>query len=166
MKKMFALTALTLVFCLTGCVGGKTTSALAALEQPASEPAGSETDYVYFTIAVEDGWETMDMLGGVQIYRQTGEMLQIQADGDGMAQGDDLPFLESVNKNYNGSGIRDEELLGIGFHAITYTVSGVNQCMYTAVLNGKLIRIQATGDSYDTLPDIKKMVESVSFKIY
>jgi hypothetical protein len=164
MKKTLTITAMILAVFLAGCAG-KTNAALAVLEEPASAPLGGAADYPAFCVTVADGFETMDMIGGVQIYKQTGEMLQIQVDGEGMTQGDDIPILQSVNENYNGSGVREEELLGIDFHAISYTVSGVSQCMYTAVLGGKLVRIQATGESYDALPDIKKMVESVTFKI-
>lgn len=166
MKKTFSLLILTLVFLLTGCVGTKTTSAQMMLEEPEIKPAGGVAEYSAFTVRIEEGWETMDIIGGVQIFKTSGEMLQIQVDGDGVAREEDIPLLENVNENYNGSGVREEELLGCSFHTISYTVSGVSQCLYTAVLGGKLVKIQATGLSYDALPDIEKMVESVVFKIY
>ena len=165
MKKTIAVLILLAVFLLTGCVSTKTTAAQAVLEEPVKRPSGGAADYSAFSVIVEEGWETMDIIGGVQIFKTTGEMLQIQMDGDGVAQGEDIPLLESINENYNGSGIRETQLLGNSFHTITYQTSGVSQCMYTAVLGGKLVKIQATGASYDALPAIKTMVESIIFKI-
>ena len=165
MKKTFAWTALILTAFLAGCVSTQTTSAQALLEEPAKNQEGGAVDYSFFDVTVEEGWDTMDMIGGVQIYKQTGEMLQIQVDGEGVAEGEDVPFLESVNQNFNGLGVRQTELLGRSFHAVSYMASGVKQCMYTSVIGGKLVKIQATGEAYGDVPDIKKMVESIIFKI-
>lgn len=170
MRKMIILSILLIAafFLLAGCGDANTIEAGTAAATKDAEVSAAQGDVVAydgFSVAVADGWERMDVPGGVQIYKTSGDILQIQISGENMTEEDDLAQMEILKESYSGSDIQTIQLLGKEFIKMSYTASGVEQCIYTTVSDGKQIKIQATGASYDALPDIKIMVESIQFKI-
>jgi hypothetical protein len=169
MKKIVCLVLLMaiVIFMAAGCGGSGTAesgAAQASRSAEASAPAGDVLKYDGFSIAVADGWEKMDVPGGVQIYKTSGEILQVQISGENMTEEDDRAQMESLKSSYGGSAIETVRLLGIDFKKISYFASDVEQCIYTAVSGGKQIKIQATGKNYEDNGDIRAMVDSIVLK--
>jgi len=169
MKKITVMTIvlLTILLLAAGCgspaasESGQPAQSAAAESQAAG---GTALDYEGFSVAAADGWEQMDIEGGVQFYKPSGEILQIQIGGDNMTEEDSLAQMEGLQSSYGGSDIETVQLAGMDFNAMSYSASGIDQCIYATISDGKQIKIQATGKSYKDNAEIQAMVESIVFK--
>lgn len=170
MKKIVCLVLLTaaVLFLAAGCGGAATTESGTPAQSAAAESqaaSGTVLDYEGFSVTAADGWEQMDIEGGVQFYKSSsGEILQIQIGGDNMTEEDSLSQMESLQSSYDGSDIETVNLLGLDFNKMSYSASGIDQCIYAAISDGKQIKIQATGKSYEDNSDIRAMVDSIVWK--
>jgi hypothetical protein len=169
MKKIFWLVLLLVMVLLpaAGCGTAATTESGAPVQSAAAESqaaSGTVLDYEGFSVTAADGWEQMDIEGGVQFYKPSGEILQIQIGGYNMTEEDAMAQMEGLQSSYGGSDIEAVQLLGMDFIKMSYSASGVEQCIYAAISQGEQIKIQATGKSYEDNGDIRAMVDSIVLK--
>lgn len=129
----------------------------------ASDVKGETINTEKFSVLKIDGWEYMEVDGGFQIYKASGEILQIQILGNNVTEEDDKALLEAFANNYSGTALIQVDLLGLKFWMTSADVSGVKQSYYSTVKNGEQVKIQATGLTYDENSDIKAMVDSIVF---
>lgn len=164
MKKSF-VTAILFIFIMVLLVScGDSAEKPKDNDGTASDVKGETISTEKFTILKIDGWEYMEVDGGFQIYKASGEILQIQILGNNVSEEEDKALLESFANSYSGTALTQVDLLGMKFYMTSAEVSGVKQAYYSAVKNGEQVKIQATGLSYDENSDIKAMVESIEFK--
>lgn len=143
--------------------GTDSTSAETSDETPTqAELNGTVLELEKFTITKADGWESMDVDGGVQIYKSlTGDILQIQILGNNVTEEEDKTLLENLAQSNDGTPLEQVTLLGLVFFSTTFESGGVEQTYYSTVNNSEQIKIQVTGKSYESNADIKAMVESI-----
>lgn len=67
----------------------------------------------------------------------------------------------NFNDWHDGTELKEVQLFGLKFYMTSYNANAVDQAFYTSVLNGEQIKLQVTGETYETDPDIKAMVESI-----
>lgn len=173
MKKIGVLIlTLSLFLFVSACSGnsGKNTSTASEASTQVSEAAAPKTDLLEgeaysaerFIIIVPKGWEAMDVDGGVQLYKMSGEMIEVHFRGEN--QGDDhaKQQAESNAGMYSGTTPTEVELLDKTFWATTFTVSGVEQTSYLRIEGGVMLSIKCAKGNYET-PDYAAIIDSIVF---
>ncbi len=117
-----------------------------------------------FSIIVPDGWEVMDVDGGVQLYKTSGEIIEVHYRGSN--QGDDhaKQQVENLYEQYSGTTPVETELLGKTFWKTTFTTSGVYQTSYMRMENGEMLSVKLAGANHENDPEFEAIVNSVVFK--
>lgn len=169
MKKriLILLCAILFIGAIPGCGGSKTQETDSGDSPPSVESTepqvidGENLATDKFTVTKINGWEHMDVPGGFQIYKNSGEILQMQFLGNNVSEGEDKALLEGLKAQYGGTDLKEVELFGLNFYMTSYTANAVDQAFYSTVLNGEQIKLQVTGTTYETDKDIKAMVESI-----
>lgn len=177
MKKSLILTVIfvVLLVMLSGCAGkaaGQTAAANPQTTSPGSaEPsaatsslAGELYESDKFTITVANGWEAMDIDGGVQIYKMSGEAVQVYFRGSNMSETEPKTQAESQAKQYNGTDPQEVERWGKSWWTTTYTAMDMEQLKYLRIEAGQLVSVSAAGQDIAGNPDIQGMLESIVFK--
>jgi hypothetical protein len=175
MKKYLAcITALSLsLMLLAGCGAPGVTpagSSAAASAKPAEATAAPkaqgtlfETDK--FSLMVPEGWEKMDVDGGVQLYKTSGEVIEVHFRGSNMNQDEAQRQVESTASQYNGTAAKEVDFLGRKFWTTSFTSgAGVPQVTYLAIEDGVMLSVKAGGPAYDTNPEFQAILESIVFK--
>lgn len=142
--------------------GDKTTKAGETTTEAAIQGVKVETDK--FSIVVPDGWEKMDVEGGFQLYKMSGEVVEVHFRG--FNQGADHAKLqvENMQKNYNGTAVKEIELLGKKFWNTTYTAADVPQVLNACIEDGVMISIKYAGKDLETNPVFMDIVNSIVWK--
>ncbi|MFH1513066.1 MAG: hypothetical protein ABIG45_06900 [Bacillota bacterium] len=167
MKKIsLMLFALTLLVLLSGCSGG---TAPAATTAPAAEAApqalaGVTFEAEKFSVTVPEGWESMAVDGGVQLYKMSGEIIEVHFRGENQTDDSAKQQAESNASAYSGTTPAEVTLLGKTFWATTFTAAGVEQTSYLRIENGVLLSIKCAKGNYETTPEYAAIIDSIVFK--
>lgn len=174
MKKISALLfALALFLLVSGCSGNTNTSkpdstpdtAADSNETTSSEITLLEGDshkYDKFSITAPEGWETMDVQGGIQLYKMSGEIIEVHFRGENQTEDHAKQQAESLASQYSGTTPTETELLGKTFWTTTFTASGVEQTSYLRMEDGVLLSIKCAKGNYET-PEYAAIIESIVF---
>jgi hypothetical protein len=127
---------------------------------------GTPIELDYLTITALDGWNTMDVTNGIQIYKGS-QVVQIDLRGFGQSQDQVMKYVEDARDNYGGTDIETINLWGMEFLCTKYDFGGSNQIVYATLFNdeGQMLAVKMIGtESFDVPDDIQKMLGSVVLK--
>jgi hypothetical protein len=167
MKKLgTVLLSLLLLALLAGCSGGTTPAATAppAAEATPQVLQGDTFTADKFTITVPKGWESMAVDGGAQLYKMSGEIIEVHFRGENQTEDSAKQQAESNASLYSGTTPAEVTILGKTFWATTFTASGVEQTSYLRIENGVLLSIKCAKGNYETNPEYAAIIDSVVFK--
>ncbi len=131
-----------------------------------AEIDGTEIELDYMTIIVLDGWSTMEITDGIQIYKGN-EVLQIELQGLGVDEDYVKTFIETSIDTNDGTDMVTVQLWGEDFLGTTYESGGYDQIVYARLFNddGQMLVVKLAGVTADDIPeDIQAMMDSVVFK--
>ncbi len=137
-----------------------------ASEYTPTDIDGTSIELDYLTITALDGWKTMDVTNGIQIYKGS-QVVQIDLQGFGQDQDQVMKYVEDARDNYGGTDIETVSLWGREFLCTKYDFGGSNQIVYVTLFNddGQMLAVKMIGtESFDVPDDIQKMLNSVVFK--
>jgi hypothetical protein len=175
MKKISNLVIILALFLLvSGCSGktaGNTGAAASGAGTQAAEPVASEAPALKgevhkadkFSITVPKGWEVMDVEGGVQLYKMSGEIIEVHYRGSNQTEDSAKQQAESNASLYSGTTPQEVELLGKKFWATTFTASGVKQTSYLRIEDGVMLSIKCAGPNFETSSEFKAILDSIVF---
>lgn len=163
---------------ITGCSGSSSPSKATATPEataastPASQPASAGNaaleGEVYkaekFSVTVPKGWEKMDVQGGVQLYKMSGEIVEVHYRGENQGEDHAKQQVESLASQYGGTTPNEVELLGKTFWTTTFTASGVKQTSYLRMENGVMLSIKCAGANHETDPEFGAILQSIVFE--
>jgi hypothetical protein len=157
--------AMALLVMLSGCSGGSTPAATTApvAEATPQTLVGETFTADKFTIAVPAGWESMAVECGVQLYKASGEIIEVHFRGENQTEDSAKQQAESNAKLYSGTTPVEVTLLGKTFWATTFTASGVEQTSYLRIENGVLLSIKCAKGNYETTPEYAAIIDSIIF---
>lgn len=131
-----------------------------AADAPQVEGERHETDAVSMIIA--DGWDVMDISGGLQAYK--GNVAAIEVKVQGAGQSDDARArAEQVAESYDGTMIMEVDLLGLTFYHTYFEWSGTEQSKMFAANDGEVVVIGVTGPDHEDDEVIAGMIYSIIF---
>jgi hypothetical protein len=139
------------------------TAAAAEETKAASNIKGETYDTEKFSILAPEGWEKMDIPGGVQLYKGN-DIMQVTVSGSNVTEAEDKALLEGMSKQYNGTALEEVAMFGVKFFKTSFTANGSDQTMYSGVRNGEQVKIQMAGKDHQTNEAIIAMLESISLK--
>ena len=167
MKKRFVMIVLCLIVLLCACNASVGQSVKPDASEQVSEDApvanGEVIETDKFTVTAAKGWEKMDILGGVQLYKGS-LMFQVSVTGMNVTPEEDLAALQSLADQNSGTEIDEVSMLGLTFYRTYYTASSVDQAFYSAVKDGEQIHIQIGGSGFKDNADIAAMLDSLKLK--
>jgi hypothetical protein len=146
----------------TAAEAGETT-AKAEETKAASNVKGETYDTEKFSILAPDGWEKMDIPGGVQLYKGN-DIMQVSVSGSNVTEAEDKALLEGMSKDYSGTALEEVTMFGVKFFKTSFTANGSDQTMYSGVRNGEQVKIQMAGKDHQSNEAIIAMLESISLK--
>jgi hypothetical protein len=170
MKKAIALFCMLVILpvIVAGCSNGKPASSTSATNAPTAvvtqkplEGTAFKTDK--FTITVPSGWESMEVNGGVQLYKMSGEIIEVHYRGSDQSDDSAKQQVESNATQYSGTTPKEVDLLGKKFWATTFTASGVKQTSYIRMENGVMLSIKCAGSDHETNPVFASILNSIIF---
>jgi len=178
MKKYstFIIIVLSLLIVLSGCAGNpagqtettKTETTPSGSAASSAAAAGSIEGELYesdkFSITVAKGWEVMDIDGGVQIYKMSGEAVQIYFRGSNMSETEPKTQAESQAKQYDGTTPQEVERWGKSWWTTTYAAMDMEQLKYLRIEAGQLVSVSAAAKDIAGNSDITGMLDSITFK--
>ncbi len=163
--------ALAALFFVAGC-GGDDGAAEepAGAESPSEAPASSippvegeryETDTVSMIVA--DGWDVMDIDGGLQAYKGS-EAVEVWVRGSGLSESDAESAMTRMMEQYDGTDVATLDAFGLTFYTTFYNFSGMEQTRLSAVKDGTRIEIGLTGPDHTNNDIIMGMLDSIVIK--
>lgn len=171
MKKIIALIVVILicVCTLTSCSKKtddiKDTKATQASDTTAAIISGTKVETDKFSVVVPDGWQKMDVNGGFQLYKDSGEIVEVHFRGFNQAQSRAKDVVEQQATANNGTPAKEIDLLGKKFWNTRYILSGVDQVLNASMDDeGIMISIKYGGPKLDSNPDYMAIVNSIEFK--
>ncbi len=178
MKRYFILSiiALSLFLAFSGCADNpagkaepsKTDTTPSASAAQTAEAAGEPVAEVYesekFSITVAEGWDYMDVDGGVQIYKMSGAAVQVYFRGFNMSDTEPKTQAESQARLYNGTDPQEVERWGKSWWTTTYIAIDLQQLKYLRLEAGQLVSVAAAAKDIEGNADIQAMLESLTFK--
>ncbi len=127
---------------------------------------GTDVELDYLTITVLDGWKTMDVNDGIQIYKGS-EVLQINLEGYGQSEEYVETYIKNAIEAYDGTDMTKENIWGLDFLGTTYKVGGYYQVVNARIYgnDGQLLVVKmANLSSTDVPKDMQAMLNSVKIK--
>jgi len=167
MKKTLALilAAMFILFAFAACGGEKDDKATKAGDTTmAAAVDGTKIETAKFSIVVPKGWEKMDVEGGFQLYKASGEMVQVSFAGFNQGETHAKLQVEGQVKAYGGTPAKESDLLGKKFWNTTFTTNGVKQVFNACIEDGVMISVKYGGPNLDTNADYMKIVNSIVWK--
>jgi hypothetical protein len=146
----------------TAAEAGETT-AKAEETKAVSNVKGETYDTAKFSILAPDGWEKMDIPGGVQLYKGS-DIMQVSVSGSNVTEAEDKTLLEGMKTTYSGTALEEVTMFGVKFFKTSFTANGSDQTMYSGVRNGEQVKIQMSGKDHQSNEAIIAMLESISLK--
>jgi hypothetical protein len=178
MKKMLvvltvvALLAVSLAACGGGGDGAPDENGGSAPVAAAYAGETFETDN--FSIVVPDGWEYMEVDGGLQIYKASGEVLEVHYRGFNQGENHGKLQVESIAGSYGGTEVQEVELLGKTFWYTEYTANNKPQVFYALIedgamrdgeeKNGVMLSIKYAGDLTEASPTFDDILGTIVWK--
>ena len=153
------LTVIILVLALASC-GAKTNG-----KADETSAAGKTVEAEKFKIAVPEGWESAVIDGGFQIFKLTGEMVEVFVRAFGQSGDYAKPQVEWQAQANGGTEVKQIDLLGKKFWNTAYTVNGIAQVFNACTAeDGMMISIKYGGPSLDSNPEYLAIVNSIVWK--
>lgn len=155
---------------------GETTAAGTGADDTTAAPAinGTLFETDNFSVIVPDGWEKMDVDGGFQLYKMSGEIIEIHFRGFNQGETQAKLQVESSAKGLNGTTPVEEEFLGKTFWKTVYTANSVSQVFYACMVDGAfrdgakqdgvMLSVKYGGPGYDTNPEFMNILNTVVWK--
>ena len=135
-------------------------------EQAAAQPeiAGErhETDTVSMIVA--DGWDVMDIDGGLQAYQGMSRAVEVWVRGSGMSDDAARESIENFASSYDGTEVAETEMFGMTFYSTSFVFSGMEQTKYSAMKDGQKIEITLAGEDHQNDEEIMGMFHSINLK--
>ncbi|NLX93353.1 MAG: hypothetical protein GXZ02_05750 [Clostridiales bacterium] len=127
--------------------------------------SGTKVETEKFSLLVPDGWEKMDVDGGLQLYKMSGEVVEVHFRGFNQGETHAKLQVEQQAKSYDGTPAKEIDLLGEKFWSTRYTLNGVDQVLNASMDDeGIMISIKYGGPKLDTNPGYMTIVNSIEFK--
>jgi hypothetical protein len=133
-----------------------------AAEVPAIEGTLHETERVSMIIA--DGWEVMDIQGGLQAYKGMSNAVEVYVRGSGMNDDAAQVAIEKFKADYDGTDVMVLDAFGMTFYSTTFTFSGMFQTKLMAMKDGEQYAITLAGADHLENDAMTGMMESITFK--
>ena len=133
-----------------------------AAEAPAIEGTLHETERVSMIVA--DGWEVMDIQGGLQAYKGMSSAVEVTVRGSGMNDDAARTSIEKFKADYDGTDVMELEAHGMTFYTTTFTFSGMFQTKMSAMKDGEQYTITMAGEDHLENDVFTGMVNSIEFK--
>ncbi len=121
-----------------------------------------ETDN--FSLAVPDGWEMMEVEGGVQVYKMSGEIVEVHFRGSGQSNDHAQQQTAAVAEQYGGSGPEEVAFLGNTFWMTSFTAADVPQASYLRMEDGVMVSVKIAGENFANNEEIQQILQSITFK--
>ncbi len=121
-----------------------------------------ETETVSMIVA--DGWDVMDINGGLQAYKGISKAVEVWVRGSGLADDAGKKSMENFANNYDGTAVEEVEMFGLTFFSTTFEFSGMKQTKYGSIKNGQQIEITLAGEDHLEDEEIMGMFYSIEFK--
>ena len=151
MKRMTALLMVLALsaFCLMACGGAAEDTAVESVEDSATESevtepvassgyTGETVEADNFSIVVPEGWEYMEIDGGLQLYKMSGEVIEVHYRGFNQGETHAMMQVEITAENNAGSQAAEVEFLGKNFWYTEYMLNGTPQVFYACIEDGAL----------------------------
>ena len=106
----------------------------------------------------------MTVDGGVQLYKMSGEIIEVHFRGENQNEDHAKQQVEVSANQYSGTTPAEVTLLGKTFWTSTFTVSNVEQTSYLRIENGKLLSIKCAKGNYESTPEYAAIIDSIVFK--
>ena len=175
-KVLLVIVGLAAMLLVAGCGGSDDAAAPEPAGDAADEPAAEapaadvpevdgerhETDTVSMVIA--DGWDVMDIPGGLQAYKGNAKAIEVKVQGSGHSEDDARARTEQVIDSYDGTMIMEIDLLGLTFYHTYFEWSGTEQSKMFAVKDGAIVEIGLTGPDHEDDEEIAGMLYTIIFK--
>ncbi len=146
----------------TGGETGEEAGEEPAADAPAIEGTLHETERVSMIVA--DGWEVMDIQGGLQAYKGTSGAVEVTVRGSGMNDDAAKTSIEKFKADYDGTDVMELEAHGMTFYTTTFTFSGMLQTKMSAMKDGEQYTITMAGADHLENDVFTGMVNSIEFK--
>jgi len=121
-----------------------------------------ETETVSMIVA--DGWDVMDINGGLQAYKGISKAVEVWVRGSGLADDAGKKSMENFANNYDGTAVEELQMFGLTFYSTTYEFSGMKQTKYGSVKDGQQIEITLAGEDHLEDEEIMGMFYSIELK--
>ena len=121
-----------------------------------------ETETVSMIVA--DGWDVMDINGGLQAYKGISKAVEVWVRGSGLADDAGKKSMENFANNYGGTAVEEMEMFGLTFFSTTFEFSGMKQTKYGSVKDGQQIEITLAGEDHLEDEEIMGMFYSIEIK--
>ncbi len=174
-KLLLVIVGLAAMLLVAGCGGSDDAAAPEAAADASGEAADApaadvpqvdgerhETDTVSMVIA--DGWDVMDIAGGLQAYKGNAKAIEVKVQGSGLSDDDARASAEKVSEDYDGTMIMESDLLGLTFYHTYFEFSGTEQSKMFAAKDGAVVEIGLVGPDHEEDEEIVGMVYSIIFK--
>lgn len=162
---------LAVVMMVAGCGGSDDSAAPAgenggteAPEESRPEIAGERHETETVSMIVADGWEVMDITGGLQVYKGMSNVVEVWVRGSNMTEESVKAAIESFKENYDGSDIFEVQAHGMTYTATSFEFSGMSQTKLGAEKDGMQIEIGLGGEDHLNDETIMGMFDSIVFK--
>lgn len=166
---VFILVAMLMV---AGCGGSgdeapaATDSGGSSAEEPTSTipPVQGELhDTERVSMIIADGWDVMDIQGGLQAYKGS-SAVEVSVRGSGMNDDASLKAIEKFKEDYDGTEVMEVEAYGLTFYTTTFVFSGTDQTKMSAMKDGEQYSVTIVGQNHLNDDIIMGMVDSIIFK--
>ena len=168
MKKQIWITAiLLLAMILTGCSGdasGETAEDPSSTEDTEDVIEGDTYETDDFSVAIPEGWEVLELDGGVQFYKETGEVFEIVFSGYNLYEAYAMEQVQTLADKYDGTLPEEAVLFGRTFWMTSLTSSSTLQDVYICIKDGVMISVKYGGPDYENDPTFQEILDSVELK--
>lgn len=130
--------------------------------RPEIEGERHETETVSMIVA--EGWDVMDISGGLQAYKGMSSAVEVWVRGSGMTDESVKAAIESFKENYDGSDLFEVQAHGMTYTATTFEFSGMYQTKLGAEKDGMQVEITLAGEDHLNDDTIMGMFDSIVFK--
>ncbi len=155
----------------TGCGGSDDSTAPAgengeaeAPEESRPEIAGERHETETVSMIVADGWDVMDITGGLQAYKGMSNAVEVWVRGSGMTEESVKAAIERFKESYDGSDTFEVQAHGLTYTATTFEFSGMYQTKFGAEKDGMQVEITLAGEDHLNDETIMGMFDSIVFK--
>jgi hypothetical protein len=172
----------------TGTAAATETAAATGTAAPTAAPSkagGTLYETEMFSILVPDGWKTADLSyeeeylsDVVAVMITKGEdVMQVAMDTDPYVSNPNdytsaYPDADAWSKEYaentmeqnGGTALEEVTMLDMGFFTTSVTADGKDQTVFVGARDGRVVRIVMAGKDNQENPELKAMLESITFK--